>query len=119
VEAHAAGCDLCRDALEGLAAVAHKEEIPVIIKQIHNQLRRDLQAHREKRRRRRTYVWLSALIVVVLVILLVAFFALFYSMKKQRMPRNQAPPPPHAAPMPPHATGAVFPYPRTVRGAVS
>jgi anti-sigma factor RsiW len=105
VEAHAASCDFCADALEGLAAVAHKEQIPVIVKQIHNQLRRDIQAHREKKRKRKMYVWLSALIVVVLVILLVAFFALFYSMKRQR--EQPAPPPaPQAAPASPGRASA-------------
>lgn len=109
VEAHAASCEFCADALEGLAAVEHKEQIPVIVKQIHNQLRRDIQAHREKKRKRKMYIWLSALIVVVLVILLVAFFALFYSMKRQRE-RTGPPPAPRGAPAPAHQPAA-HPYP--------
>jgi anti-sigma factor RsiW len=84
VEVHVSGCSFCSDALEGLMAIKDKAQIPIIVKQIHNQLRHDLQSHREKKRKQKMYVWLSALIVIILLILLVAFFAIYYSMKRER-----------------------------------
>lgn len=81
IEAHIAGCDFCNEALEGLMQVGNKEQIPVIIKQIHNQVRRDLKAHRARRKKVKMYVWLSFLVIIILIILLVAFLAEFYAIK--------------------------------------
>jgi len=93
VEAHLAGCVFCSEALDGFQQVEHKEQIPVIVKQIQGQLRRELEGHRSRRRRKKRYVWLSALIFIILIIILVAYFALYFVMKRERSDaaRRQAP----------------------------
>lgn len=103
VEVHMAGCAFCTDALEGLMQVAEKRRIPVILKQLQSQLRRELQSHRSKKKKLKLYVWLSTLIVLVLLILLIAFFAIYFSMKKD----SQVPPQP--SPKPPAALVFHFP----------
>lgn len=81
VEAHIADCDFCNEALEGLMQVQNKEQIPVIIRQIHNQFRRDLRERRLKKRKVKMYLWLSLLVIIILIILLVAFLAEYYTIK--------------------------------------
>lgn len=81
LEAHIADCDFCNEAMEGLMQVKNKEQIPVIVKQIHNQVRRDLRAHRLRRRKVKMYLWLSFLVIIILIILLVAFLAEYYTIK--------------------------------------
>lgn len=93
VEAHMADCEFCSDALEGLAAVQNKENIPLIIRQIHNQLRHELKSHQSKARKTKTYTWLSALIFIILLILIIAFMALHFSIKKHNGSGHPAPPP--------------------------
>lgn len=95
VEVHLSGCPFCRDALEGLGAVRDRDRIPLIVRQLQGQMRRELESHRSGAKRTKRYVWLSALILLVLVILLVAYFALYFSMKKERE-RRSAPPAPAA-----------------------
>lgn len=81
LEAHISGCNFCNEALEGLMQVENKDQIPAVIKQIHNQVRRKLKAHRNKRRKIKMYLWLSTLVLIILIILLIAFLAEYYSMK--------------------------------------
>jgi anti-sigma factor RsiW len=93
VEAHLAGCAFCTEALEGFQQVEHKEQIPVIVKQIQGQLRRELEGHRSRKRRKKRYVWLSALIFIILIITLIAYFAIYFVMKRERSEasRREAP----------------------------
>lgn len=81
LEAHLASCEFCNEALEGLMQVENKGQIPVIVKQIHNQVRRDLRAHRARKRKVKMYVWLSLVVIIVLIILLIAFLAEYYTIK--------------------------------------
>lgn len=76
VEHHLSDCDLCSDALEGLTSIAHKEQIPVIVQQIHGQLRKELQSHHSRRKKLRSYAWLAVVAIIILIILLVGFFAI-------------------------------------------
>lgn len=82
VEAHIADCEFCTDALEGLGSVRNKQSIPLIIRQIHHQLRHELQAHQLKSRKTKTYTWLSALIFLILLIVIIAFMAIHFALKK-------------------------------------
>ncbi|MGH2644076.1 MAG: hypothetical protein ACRDE2_09020, partial [Chitinophagaceae bacterium] len=68
-------------ALEGLMQVENKDQIPVIIKQIHNRMRRDLKAYRARKRKVKMYIWLSLLVIIILAILLVAFLVEYYTIR--------------------------------------
>lgn len=81
LEAHIADCDFCNEALEGLMQVKNKEQIPVIVKQIHRQVHRDLRARRLRRRKVKMYIGLSFVVIIILVILLIAFLAEYYTIK--------------------------------------
>jgi len=99
VEMHLSDCAFCAEALEGFQQVANKDQIPVIVKQIHGQLRRELESHRSKKRKAKRYVWLSAIILIVLIIVIIAYFAIYFSMKKESAGRH-APAPPAAVTLP-------------------
>ena len=92
VEAHALDCAFCREALEGLEAMANPAEIPLVVHQVHQQLRRELERHRHGSKQRTYYVWISALVLAVLMLLLVAFWALHYSLQKDRQANRPATP---------------------------
>lgn len=96
IEAHVADCEFCSDAMEGLSAVKNKNEIPLILRQIHNQLRHELQSHQSKTRKVKMYSWLAALVFIILLILLIAFMATYFSMKKHNPEQPPEPPPPTA-----------------------
>lgn len=91
VDAHIKGCEFCQDAVEGLAAMKNKEEIPIIVKQIHNQLRHELQSHQSKEKKVKMYAWLSALVFIILLILIIAFMAVQFSLKKQEKIKRTPP----------------------------
>lgn len=93
VEAHLADCAFCADALEGFQRVEEKEQIPLIVKQIHGQLRRELEGHRSRKKRAKRYVWLSAIILIVLIITLIAYFAIYFSIKRERSVPQPVPAP--------------------------
>lgn len=93
VEAHLADCAFCSEALEGFQRVEEKEQIPLIVKQIHGQLRRELEGHRSRKKRAKRYVWLAALILIILIIVMIAYFAIYFSMKRERSARQQTPAP--------------------------
>lgn len=81
VEAHIADCDFCSDALDGLMQVQNKDQIPIIVRQIHNHVRHHLKMRRVRKKKVKMYVWLSAVVIILLIILLIAFLAEYYSMK--------------------------------------
>lgn len=103
VEVHLADCAFCADALEGLQQVEDKAQIPVIIRQIHGQLRKELASHRSDRKKAKRYVWLSSIILIILIILLIAYFSIDFALKNERSrgPANQPPPPVTAPAAPP------------------
>lgn len=92
VEAHLLDCTFCREAMEGLKILEQKADVPILVRQVHQQLRRELDSHRQRSRHRKYYVWISTLVVAVLLLLLVAFWAMHYSLLKDH-PRQQAPAP--------------------------
>lgn len=91
-ETHITGCEFCSDALEGLAEVKNRGQIPLIVRQLHHQLRHELQSHQSKARKVKMYTWLSALVFVILLILLIAFMAIHFSLKKDRQTHPPASP---------------------------
>lgn len=94
VESHISDCEFCNDALEGLAEVKNKRQIPLIIRQIHSQLRHELQSHQSRTRKTKMYAWLSALVFIILLILLIAFMAIHLSLKHSNTAKTRMPPPP-------------------------
>lgn len=84
VEVHLSGCEFCSEALEGLAAMPHPEQLPVIIQQIHGQFRRELRSHQHKNKNRKYFAWLSLVVFILLLILLIAFFAEHYVLQRER-----------------------------------
>ena len=96
IEVHIADCDFCSDALEGLSAIENKREISLIVRQVHNQLRHELQSHQSKTKKVKMYSWLAALVFIILLILLIAFMATYFSMKKHDHAPHPATPHPVA-----------------------
>ena len=90
VEAHLLDCIFCREAMEGLKILEQKADVSILVRQVHQQLRRELDSHRQQSRNRKYYVWISTLVVAVLLLLLVAFWAMHYSLQKDRR-KQQAP----------------------------
>ncbi|WP_162277680.1 zf-HC2 domain-containing protein [Chitinophaga rupis] len=85
VEKHVADCELCSDALEGLAAIPQKERLPVMVRQMKWQLLRKL---RKKNHRRRAadypvdyYIQLVLIVMAVLFLVLAAFWMMHFMLK--------------------------------------
>ena len=85
VEKHVADCELCSDALEGLAAIPQKERLPVMVRQMKWQLLRKL---RKKNHRRRSadypvdyYIQLVLIVMAVLFLVLAAFWMMHFMLK--------------------------------------
>jgi len=81
VEKHVADCELCSDALEGLAAMPQKERLPVVVRQMKWQLLRKLRKRNHRRRPVDYYIQLALIVIVVLFLLLAAFWAVHLMQK--------------------------------------
>lgn len=92
VELHLADCAFCSEAMEGLAAMEDRDMVPLVVKQIQQQLHHELQAHQLKHKKLKTYIWLSAAVVALLLILLFAYFVVNQRMREERQPSS---PPAH------------------------
>jgi anti-sigma factor RsiW len=78
VEKHVADCELCSDALEGLAAIQQKERIPVWVRQMRWQLMHKLRRRRHRRRPADFYIQLILIVLAVLFLLLAGFWTLYF-----------------------------------------
>jgi anti-sigma factor RsiW len=75
VEMHLADCELCSEAVEGLAAIKQKEQIPVWLQQMRNQMLRKLRSRKRRKDQVAWYTQLAIIVIVILFILLAAFWA--------------------------------------------
>ncbi|GAA0546941.1 anti-sigma factor [Chitinophaga japonensis] len=84
IEKHVADCELCSDALEGLAAIAQKENIPVWVREMKWQLLHKLRRKNRRKRPERSadyYMQLILIILAVLFLLAAGYWALHFFMK--------------------------------------
>lgn len=75
VEEHLTDCELCNEALEGLAIIQQKEQIPGWLRQMKWEMMRKLRKKNHRRRRPHFYVQLALTILAILFLLLAAFWA--------------------------------------------
>nr|WP_240915333.1 zf-HC2 domain-containing protein [Chitinophaga oryziterrae] len=75
VEMHLADCELCSEAVEGLATIKQKEQIPVWLQQMRNQMLRKLRSRKRRKDHVAYYTQLAIIVIVILFILLAAFWA--------------------------------------------
>lgn len=75
VEMHLADCELCSEAVEGLATIRQKEQIPVWLQQMRNQMLRKLRSRKRRKDQVAYYTQLAIIVIVILFILLAAFWA--------------------------------------------
>jgi len=75
VEMHLADCELCSEAVEGLATIKQKEQIPVWLQQMRNQMLRKLRSRKRRKDQVTYYTQLAIIVIVILFIILAAFWA--------------------------------------------
>ncbi|RFS26432.1 zf-HC2 domain-containing protein [Chitinophaga silvatica] len=78
VEMHLADCELCSEALDGLAAIKDKEKIPGWIIEMRWNLLKKLRQRYRPKRRLQTYISLAVLIFIILMILLGIFWTYYF-----------------------------------------
>lgn len=81
VEKHVADCELCSDALEGLAAIPQKERIPVMVRQMKWQLLRKLRKKNHRRKPVDYYIQLVLIVMAILFLMLAAFWMMYFMSK--------------------------------------
>jgi anti-sigma factor RsiW len=84
VEMHLADCELCSEAVEGLAAFQQKEQIPVWLQQMRNQMLRKLRSRKRRKDQVTYYTQLAIIVIVILFILLAAFWAFHFITHRTR-----------------------------------
>lgn len=78
VEKHVADCELCSDALEGLAAISRKDRIPFWVREMKWELLRKLRRKTRRRRPSDYYIQLVLIVLAVLFLLLAGFWTLYF-----------------------------------------
>lgn len=83
---HVADCELCSDALEGLAAIDQKERIPFWVREMKWELLRKMRKRNRHRRRSLAqpadyYIQLVLIVLAILFLLLAGFWAMYFFMK--------------------------------------
>ncbi|MCW3466887.1 anti-sigma factor family protein [Chitinophaga nivalis] len=79
VEMHLADCELCSDALEGLASIRDKEKIPGWIHQMKWDLLKKLRKRTRTRRKTENNIYLTVIILSILFLLLALFWMYHFS----------------------------------------
>jgi anti-sigma factor RsiW len=74
VELHLADCELCSEAVEGLAAFKQKEHIPGIVRQMRGQMMRKLRMRKRRKDQVAYFIQLAVIVIIILFILLAAFW---------------------------------------------
>lgn len=74
VELHLADCELCSEAVEGLAAFEQKEQIPGMLRQMKKQMLRKLRTRKRRKDQVAYFIQLAIIVIVILFILLAAFW---------------------------------------------
>ena len=75
VELHLADCEMCSEAVEGLATIKQQEQIPVWLRQMRTQMLRKLRSRKRRKDQVTYYTQLAIIVIVILFILLAAFWA--------------------------------------------
>ncbi|WP_143097770.1 anti-sigma factor [Chitinophaga sp. CF118] len=82
VELHLADCELCSEAVEGLAAFRQKEQIPGMLKQMKKQVLRKLRTRKRRKDQVAYFTQLAIIALVILFILLAAFWTYHFMTHK-------------------------------------
>ncbi|WP_143308856.1 anti-sigma factor family protein [Chitinophaga vietnamensis] len=79
VEMHLADCDLCSEALEGLAAIKDKEKIPGWLREMKWSLLKKLRSRYRQRRKSENHIYLTVIILAILFLLLALFWGFHFA----------------------------------------
>ncbi|CAL1517546.1 zf-HC2 domain-containing protein [Chitinophaga sp. MM2321] len=82
VEMHLADCELCSEAIEGLAAIKDKKQIPVWLRDMRWQLLKKLHIRYRSRRKTDNYIYLTVIILGILFLLLALFWGFHFATRK-------------------------------------
>ncbi|MFY0255023.1 anti-sigma factor family protein [Chitinophaga sp. 30R24] len=82
VEMHLADCELCSDALEGLATIKNKEKIPGWIIEMKWDLLKKLRKRYRNRRKPNNYLYLTIIIICILFLLLAMFWTYYLTARQ-------------------------------------
>lgn len=77
VERHIADCELCSEAVEGLAAIKHKEQVPGWLRQAKWDVLQKLRKKTRKKRKEHYYLYI-AIISLLILFLAIAVFWLYH-----------------------------------------
>lgn len=81
VEKHITDCELCSDALEGLAAIQQQDRIPVWLRQMKWQLLRKLRKKNRRKRQVEQYLPLILIVIAIIFLMLTAFWMYHFMIK--------------------------------------
>lgn len=74
IEMHLADCELCSEAVEGLAAFQQQEQIPIWLRQMKMQMLRKLRTRKRRQTQIAHYTQIAIVVIIILFILLAAFW---------------------------------------------
>jgi anti-sigma factor RsiW len=74
VELHLTDCELCSEAVEGLAAFKQQEQIPVWLRQMKVQMLRNLRTRKRRKQTIAHYTQIAIIVLIILFIMLAAFW---------------------------------------------
>ncbi|HVI48372.1 MAG TPA: zf-HC2 domain-containing protein [Chitinophaga sp.] len=81
VEMHLADCELCSEALEGLAAIKDKQKIPGWLSEMKWELLKKLRKRSHTRRKPEIYLYLTLIIVCIIFLLLALFWGYHFAIQ--------------------------------------
>jgi len=82
VELHLADCEMCSEAIEGLAAFKHQEQIPGMLKQMKTHVLRNLRMRKRRKDQVAYFTQLAIVVIVILFILLAAFWTYHFMTRR-------------------------------------
>lgn len=74
VERHIADCELCSEAVEGLAAISHKEQIPGWLRQAKWDVLQKLRKKTRKKRKEHYYLYIAVISLLILFLAIAVFW---------------------------------------------
>ncbi len=87
---HLEGCDLCRDALDGLSRVQPITLIPSLVKEVNRWALKRLERNKRKKKTQKFYILISLAVFIVLVVILVAYMAYRSAVSREKIHGNPA-----------------------------
>lgn len=79
VERHIADCELCSEAVEGLAAITHKERIPGWLRQAKWDVLQKLRKKTRKKRKEHYYLYIAVISLLILFLAIAVFWLYHFS----------------------------------------